>query len=37
MKNSGLALTKRQQQATVRKWAAWIREQRARAAKTKAS
>ncbi len=35
MKNTGPALTKRQKQATVQKWAAWILEQRAQPAKTK--
>ncbi len=35
MKNASTVLTKRQRQATVRKWAAWILNQRARAAKAK--
>jgi len=35
MKNAATVLTKRQRQATVRKWAAWILTQRTRVAKTK--
>jgi hypothetical protein len=35
MKNSAMVLTKRQKQATVRKWAEWILKQRARAVKAK--
>ncbi len=35
MKNSVPVLTKRQRQATVRKWAAWILKQRTRTAKAK--
>ena len=35
MKNSATVLTKRQKQATVRKWAAWILKQRARGTKAK--
>jgi len=35
MKNSGVVLTKRQKQATVQKWAAWILKQRAQASKAK--
>jgi len=35
MKNSASVMTKRQKQATVQKWAAWILKQQAGAAKAK--
>jgi hypothetical protein len=35
MKNSASVMTRRQKQATVQKWAAWILKQRARAGKGK--